>query len=256
MYTKCGFSLLELILALALSATLIGGLIILFQSTIKEIFPKAIEYEGRIYAMAPSSAASVAAFDFHHSLLHYLKNVETCLCFGGNPDIIDGKNHTSPINSNFNYVQFFSYDPLIKGEILNIRDLVRGLEGRIETYFEQNATKFDLTCVLLNRNSKKSIFVQLRSTQYWMNYDAYQLYSVDMYLVEGPKKIKSYSFAVKASEDSYSQCDVIKKFFYGNNENRREGFDIIAFPDPYLVANNSKSNLKSLSRFIYILDGF
>lgn len=256
MCTKSGFTLLEIILGIILLGIIIGGLIVLFKSVIKETSPKAIKYENKVYDVAPSTKAAIAAFDFHQKFLFSLRNVETCLCFGGDKDNKQAKNYSFPLNNNFTYGQLFSYAPLIKGKLLNIRNLIDGLEGHIETYFENNATNLDLTCVLLNRDTKMSVFVQLRSSEYFINYDTYHLYSVVMYSVEDAKELKSYRFAVKASEDSYARCDIIKRFFYGNSDNRRESFDIIVFPDPYFIANNEKSNLQSLSRFTYILDAF
>ncbi len=243
-------------IGVVLLGMIIGGLMVIFKSIINEASPKAIKYEDKVYDVAPSVKASIAAFDFHQKFLYYLKNVETCLCFGGDKESKQAKNYSFPLNNNFNYGQLFSYEPLIKGKLLNIQNLIDGLEGRIETYFENNATNLDLTCILLNRDTKTSVFVQLRSREYFIKYDLYHLYSVAMYSVEDAKELMSYRFAVKRSEDAYARCDVIKRFFYGRSDNRQESFDIIIFPDPYLIANNEKSNLKSLSRFTYILDAF
>lgn len=77
-----------------------------------------------------------------------------------------------------------------------------------------------------------------------------------MYSMENAKQLQSYRYAIKSTEDTYAHCDCLRRVFYADREGQRESFDIIVFPDPYLLSNNDKSVLNSLSRFTYILDGF
>lgn len=255
LYTKDGFSLLELILVISLSGMVMGGLITFYQSITKETSSKMIHHNNENFEIAPSLKAAIDAFEFHQTFLSFLEKATRCLCFGGVKENDYAKDAFLPINSNFNFGQFFNYKPLMEGKVFNHRYLIEGLESQSEMLFEKNATKFDFTCVLLSHEYEKNIFVQLRSKQHLVQNTLYRLYSIIMSSLQEAKELRSYRFAVKVSEDSYAHCDTVKRFFWGNRKNK-ERFDIIIFPDPCLVSNNPKSDLKSLSRFTYILDGF
>lgn len=254
--TKRGFTLLELIVGLALSGLLIGALVRLYGSFVQEISPKAIVYDGIVYEVAPSFPVSIQAFDFHQELINYLRSSELCLCFGRTQNN-DYKSHRFlPLNNDFKYEQLLNLESLVQGKILSTRNLVEHLDDSIESFFEKNALAADLTCLVLGRDLNSSIFIQLRCQMFKMQATQYYLYSVMMYAMENARQLKSYRYAIKSTEDTYAACDGLKRIFYADQKEERESFDIVVFPDPCLLSNNDESTLNSLSRFTYILDGF
>jgi hypothetical protein len=191
--------------------------------------------------------------------LDFLEKSELCLCFGGTTKNDYQKHRFLPISNDFNFAKLLTLQPLVQGDILSTRSLVTSDGGNLEGFFEKMATYSDLTCVLLGRDIKDSAFVQLRAFRYAILDELYNLYSVVIYDVESKQELQSYRYAVKSQEDTYANGETLKRFFYGeDDENSRESFNTIIFPDPYALANleESKSGLKSLSRFTYILDVF
>lgn len=237
-----------------------GGLVVMYGSFAKESSPRAIDYNGNLYEVAPSLKATMDAFDFHQIFLEFLENTEVCLCFGGTEEEDYQKHRFLPLGNHFNFAKLLTLKPLIEGKLLNTRDLVMSNEAVIEGFFEKTATNSDLTCVLLGRDINRSAFVQLRGFHYSLLDDQYNLYWVAIYSMEDGKELLSYRYAVKSAEDTYANCNALERFFYGEDEaTSRESFNVIVFPDPYALANSDESQdilKKSLSRFTYILDVF
>lgn len=257
---QSGFSLLELILVLGLSGVLMGALVAMCGSFLRESSPQAIDYNGNIYEVAPSLRATMSAFDFHQTFLGFLEKSEFCLCFGGTQAEDHQKHRFFPLNSHFNFSKLLTFEPLIQGKFLSTRGLVMSNEADTEGFFEKTATNSDLTCVLLGRDINRSAFVQLRGVHYSLLDEQYNLYWAAIYSMEDGKELLSYRYAVKSAEDTYAHCNALERFFYGEDEETsRESFNVIVFPDPYALANSEESQdilKKSLSRFTYILDVF
>lgn len=108
------------------------------------------------------------AFDWHQEFINFLRRSELCLCFGGTKKN-DYENHRFlPLNNDFQYAQLLNLEPLMQGKILNTRNLAEHLGGSIDTFFEENASDSDLTCVVLGRDLKTSMFVELRGQKFVM----------------------------------------------------------------------------------------
>lgn len=262
-FGKSGFSLLELMVVLGLSGVLMGALMVICVSFAKETSPQAIDYNGNIYEVAPSLKASMNAFDFHQVFLDFLEKSEICLCFGGTETEDYQKHGFLPLSEHFDFAKLHTLDVLTQGKIINTRDLVMSNEAGCVGFFEKMATNSDLTCVLLGREIKDSAFVQLRGFRYSLLEEPYNLYWAAIYSMADGKELQSYQYAIKLAEDTYAYCRTLQRFFYKednpNDENSRESFNIIVFPDPYALSNNEESKgilKKSLSRFTYVLDVF
>lgn len=260
---QSGFSLLELLLVLGLSGVLMGSLGLIWGSFLREAASQAIEYNNDTYEIAPSLRATMDAFDFHSVFLSFLEQSEFCLSFGGTRSNDFRKHRFLPLKNEFDFAKLLRLKPLIQGQFLTTKSLIERSEADIQAFFEKMASDSDLglTCVLFGRDVEDSAFVQLRGFSYELGNEPYNLYSLVIYSMENRQEMKSYRYAVKASEDPYVDCDSLKRFFYDENEETsRESFNIVVFPDPYALANNEERkddlNSKSLSRFTYVLDVF
>ncbi|OAI50841.1 hypothetical protein AYO37_00155 [Opitutia bacterium SCGC AG-212-L18] len=264
---QLGFSLVELLLVLGLSGLLMGSLGLIWGSFLKETAPQAIVLNDYTHEIAPSFKVAMDAFDFHSVFLSFLEKSELCLSFGGTISNDFRKHRFLPINNDFDFANLLRLKPLTQGKFLTTKSLLESGETDIQAFFEKMAPDSDsasdsnLTCVLLGREAKDSAFVQLRAFCYVLENELYNVYSVVIYSMENRQELKSYRYAVKSAEDPYADCDLLKRFFYDEPEERaRESFNIVVFPDPYALANNEERkddlNSKSLSRFTYVLDVF